>query len=196
LNEPIPGHGVFWSSAGGKSYPIPLRVLSFEQAYTARDPDYNKPAGKTFALELKRKFTKALKESRAAVPGAATSVADPKPPVAGGSSLFDDDGSGPAGDEPVDAPVDVMGTYIKAAFAKVANDAALMDKLKKGVPWAAIGKAIEAALPDVIENRNREAFKLIVRFLSETFGERDKAWETRSQPKRDGTGMTPWVYLK
>ncbi len=56
LNEPIPGHGVFWSSAGGKSYPISLRVLSFEQAYLARDPDYNKPTGKTYALELKGKF--------------------------------------------------------------------------------------------------------------------------------------------
>src|SRR5437899_10046781 len=43
LNEPIPGHGVFWSSAGGKSYPIPLRVLSFEQAYSARDTAYKMP---------------------------------------------------------------------------------------------------------------------------------------------------------
>ena len=38
LNEPIPGHGAFWSSAGGKSYPIPLRVLSFEQAYSGATP--------------------------------------------------------------------------------------------------------------------------------------------------------------
>ena len=50
FNEPIPGHGVFWSSAGGKSYPIPLRVLSFEQAYSARDPKYGMPTAKTFAI--------------------------------------------------------------------------------------------------------------------------------------------------
>jgi hypothetical protein len=97
----------------------------------------------------------------------------------------------------VDAPVDVMGTYIKAAFAKVASDTAFMDRLRtKGIPWAGVGKTIEAALPEVLEDRNKEAFKLVARFLNETFGERDKAWETKQQPKRDGTGMTPWVYLK
>lgn len=32
LNEPIPGNGVFWSSSAGKPYPIPVRVLSFENA--------------------------------------------------------------------------------------------------------------------------------------------------------------------
>jgi DNA helicase HerA-like ATPase len=26
LNEPIPGHGVFWSSAGETPYPIPIRA--------------------------------------------------------------------------------------------------------------------------------------------------------------------------
>ena len=34
LNEPIPGQGVFWSSVGGKPYPISLRVLPFERIYT------------------------------------------------------------------------------------------------------------------------------------------------------------------
>src|SRR6185312_15319700 len=40
LNEPIPGQGVYWSSAGGKPYPVPLRVFSFERLYHAQDPDY------------------------------------------------------------------------------------------------------------------------------------------------------------
>jgi len=31
LNEPIPGQGVFWSSVGGKPYPVSLRALSFEK---------------------------------------------------------------------------------------------------------------------------------------------------------------------
>src|SRR5690606_29610119 len=45
LNEPIPGQGVFWSSVGGKPYPVSVRVLSFENMYPVRDPEYNKPAG-------------------------------------------------------------------------------------------------------------------------------------------------------
>jgi DNA helicase HerA-like ATPase len=31
LNEPIPGQGVFWSSVGGKPYPVSIRALLFEQ---------------------------------------------------------------------------------------------------------------------------------------------------------------------
>jgi DNA helicase HerA-like ATPase len=201
LNEPIPGHGVFWSSAGGKSYPIPLRVLSFEQAYKARDSDYKMTRAKTYAEELKTKFSKALSDSRAAVPmDTPITVSRAASAASGVPSLFGDeeaDRGVESGDgEPVDAPVDVKETYTKAAFAKVAADPAFMDRIKKGIPWAGVGKAIEAALPEVLENRNKEAFSLVVRFLNETFGERDKAWETRQQPKRDGSGMTPYVYLK
>jgi len=38
LNEPIPGHGVFWSSSGMAPYPIPFRALLFEAAYKPLDP--------------------------------------------------------------------------------------------------------------------------------------------------------------
>ena len=198
LNEPIPGHGVFWSSAGGKSYPIPLRVLSFEQAYKARDPDYTMPRAKTFAEELRSKFSKALSDSRAAVPSDKPSTLSGATTTPSATlSLFDDSLDAEGGDnDSVDDPVDVKEIYAKAAFAKVAGDSAFMDRIKKGIPWAGVGKAIEAALPEVLEDRNKEAFRLVVRFLNETFGERDKAWETRQQPKRDGSGKTPWVYLK
>jgi hypothetical protein len=53
LNEPLPGHAVFWSSVGGKSYPVSLRVLSFEQAYSRLDPQYDRDAISTFASELR-----------------------------------------------------------------------------------------------------------------------------------------------
>ena len=44
LNEPLVGNGIFWSSAGGKSYPIPVRVLPFEELYEALDPKYERLA--------------------------------------------------------------------------------------------------------------------------------------------------------
>lgn len=53
LNEPIAGQGVFWSSVGGKPYPVSLRVLSFEQMYPVRDPRYNLPAAETYARKLR-----------------------------------------------------------------------------------------------------------------------------------------------
>jgi hypothetical protein len=50
LNEPIPGQGVFWSSAGSTIYPIPLRVLSFELLYKRLDQNYNRPAIDTYGI--------------------------------------------------------------------------------------------------------------------------------------------------
>lgn len=55
-NEPLPGHGSFWSSVAGKSYPIPMRVLSFEQQYAIFDENYDKPVADTFAQVLQEKF--------------------------------------------------------------------------------------------------------------------------------------------
>jgi hypothetical protein len=54
LNEPIPGQGVFWSSATKKPYPVGVRVLSFEKKYSMLDHDYNKPAGRTYAVGIKQ----------------------------------------------------------------------------------------------------------------------------------------------
>jgi DNA helicase HerA-like ATPase len=200
LNEPIPGHGVFWSSAGGKSYPIPLRVLSFEQSYKARDPSYNQPRAKTFAEELKGKFHAAVTASQAAVPASKPIAASPSNPQAS-FDLFDDDGSGESseesGEEAVNAPVDVMGAYADAAIAKVASDTALLNRIKtSGIAWFGIVKALEDALPEILDNRNNEAFKLVPRFLTETFGERDEHWETKTKPKKDGQGTTLWLYAK
>ena len=56
LNEPIPGQGVFWSSVEGKPYPVPVRVLSFEEMHCVRDPEYNMPAGNTYARGAGRRF--------------------------------------------------------------------------------------------------------------------------------------------
>jgi hypothetical protein len=56
FNEFIPGHAVFWSSVGGKPYPISLRVLSFEQKYSPLDATYERAAVDTFAQILKAQF--------------------------------------------------------------------------------------------------------------------------------------------
>src|SRR5690606_24613980 len=61
LNEPIPGHGVFWSSAGGRAYPLPVRVLSFENMVTVRDPNYELGAVDTFASQLRKRHAEAMR---------------------------------------------------------------------------------------------------------------------------------------
>ncbi len=63
LNEPIPGQGVFWSSVGGKSYPVSIRALSFERLFSMRDPNYKLPAGNTYAKLLRTTTFSAQSES-------------------------------------------------------------------------------------------------------------------------------------
>lgn len=66
LNEPLPGNGVFWSSAdgghdrAGNAYPIPLRVLSFEHNQSVRDPRRALPAIDAYAGRLARLTRQAI----------------------------------------------------------------------------------------------------------------------------------------
>jgi uncharacterized protein len=55
LNEPMPGQGVFWSSVGGKAYPVSVRVLSFEVMFQPLDPHYDQPAAATFAAAIRER---------------------------------------------------------------------------------------------------------------------------------------------
>jgi len=195
LNEPIPGHGVFWSSAGGKSYPIPLRVLSFEQTYSARDPKYALPAAKTFAQELKKRFHAAISASRADTPVTVESskVQSPMPTEQVSGQAEEDSETESA----VDVPEDVLATYTKAAIARVAGDKSFISRIRTyGMPWRGIVDALEKALPDLLDDRNHIAYTLVPQFLTETFGERGKGWETEQRPKKSGPGTTPWVVVK
>ena len=56
LNEPIPGQGVFWSSAGDRQYPVPMRGRSFEAQHTLQDPDSNRDAVATYAKQLRTRM--------------------------------------------------------------------------------------------------------------------------------------------
>jgi hypothetical protein len=196
LNEPIAGHGVFWSGApGGKSYPIPLRVLLFEQAYSPRDPKYNLPAAKTFPQELKKRFLEAVASSRAAAP-----VLARRPEVAAPThtGLFEDEDRSESGIEvTAEAPEDVLATFQRAAITRVAGDKLFLEDIQAhGMPWAGIVKAVAKALPDVLDDRSNIAYGLVRQFLTETFGEEGKGWATEKRPKKSGSGTTTWVVLK
>jgi hypothetical protein len=66
LNEPLVGHGVFWSSAPGtdrsaRPYPLPVRVLSFEAEHREpRDPSYSLGPVDCYAARLRGRFRGAL----------------------------------------------------------------------------------------------------------------------------------------
>jgi len=66
LNEPLVGHGVFWSGAPGtdraaRPYPLPVRVLSFEAEHRfRRDPAYSGEPVPCYASTLRARFRAAL----------------------------------------------------------------------------------------------------------------------------------------
>lgn len=186
LNEPLVGHGVFWSSAGGKSYPVPVRILSFETLYSARDPQYNLPAAKTFAQEIMTTFKAAVRASCSL-----KSVNQENEAV---SSAEDSEF---LSDEKVEEAQDVSEMYINSAIETFKNDTTTIERIKQnGWPWMGILKVLENGLPDVIDQqeRNKFAYRIVPRALNEVFGEGN--WDTERRPKRDGSGMTPWVILK
>lgn len=177
LNEPIPGHCVFWSSAGGKSYPVPLRVMSFEKMYTAADPTYTRPAAPTYAAQLRATFATRL----APAPGR---HAGPAP----------DSEEGEGAETPGTPPVDTQKLWVEEAVKRI-QETDLPEKVRtQGHPWKGIQVEIEGILPDHVVDKDHDAYRLMPQVLDALFGK--GAWTTERRPKKKGTGYTAYVTLK
>src|SRR5262249_51799616 len=125
LNEPIEGQGVFWSSVGGKPYPISLRASSFQQLFAMRDPDYNRPADATFARQLRETVA-----TVAATPE--ESARDDEIDRAESANAEDEFGA-----LPPEASGDAKSSIEAKAIASVRANAEILEKLnsKNGLPW-------------------------------------------------------------
>lgn len=180
LNEPIPGQGVFWSSVGGKPYPIPLRALSFEQKYTRLDPDYSKAEAETYARQLKAKFAQVLEESLEAMSG----------------PLFVAETDGSDGTMPEAEPVDAMSVFKQQAIEALRRNREFMERMHhKGIPWGVVKVYIADELPRTIEEQERGelAYTMVRETLEALFGTEDQGWHTYSAPRKDGK---PAIWVK
>ncbi|MDI3270076.1 MAG: DUF87 domain-containing protein, partial [Bacillota bacterium] len=162
LNEPIPGHGIFWSSVSGKAYPLPLRVLSYEDRYRVMDPHFQKEATATFARELKASPAPKAEEEDPAVEDEEGSPEDP--------------GEGPEGD------------YLKEVYDRVLRevgkgDGPLVEQVRQygrwGIFWAGVASAVKAAMPDDVEPNNSMVNDLVAKTMDHYFGKQ------RWRPERD-----------
>ena len=144
LNEPIPGQGVFWSSVGGKPYPLSIRALSFEEMYPMRDTSYSTLAGKTYAATI----------AELSVNG------ESKKPL----------GDVAAGDE-VEA-VDVKAQVEQHAIALLQGDSRLMEWLdsERGVAWGAVRAKLLEGLPEHFDDRGQFAYRLVPKAMDQICG--------------------------
>ena len=167
LNEPIPGQGVFWSSVGGKPYPVALRVLSFENIHQVQDAAYNRQMESTFAQKLREEYKKALEQATE-------------------TNQTDDVNTGTNGEsgEPVipslpgfeTEPVDALKAYQDKAIDTLRNNSDIVAKINgDGIPWGALKGFLVENLPSTLEDRDNVAFQLVKKALVQIYGE--KGWE-------------------
>jgi len=177
LNEPIPGQGVFWSSVGGQPYPIAIRALSFEDLYQLQDPNYNRDAVSTFALQIKQHFESVNAEFIA--------FAD----------LYKDNHVIQESDEQTqnETDVDYMQLYkdkaIETFHAQYKDNQEIRTN---GFPWGKIVGILQGYLPTHLDEINKIAYDLVLSALEMTFGERGIAWESEKKSSKTGKS-TVWV---
>lgn len=176
LNEPIPGQGIFWSSVGGKPYPVSLRALSFEKIYSMRDHDYNQPAGNTYAQTLRSIFS-----------GMGTIAATACVPEAQGAGILPIDELETGETE----KVDVMASIENLAINVFRQDDAIRQRLESpnGVPWYHIQNFLIEHLPEHLEDRRQFAYNLVSKTMNAVFGLQPEKWDTFKNPT---TGKT-WI---
>lgn len=168
LNEPIPGHGVFWSSSGDQPYTIPIRALLFEEAYKPLDPLYDRPGLDCYAGRLRRQLTGAL--------DAAVETAGGNPVTVGGTP-------------------DASETFKFAAIVQLAKDQDFQEKVRSqaGIKWGQVLARLVGFLPDTLgqspEQRKDWAVSqnLVKQALIEILGPEGHGWRTESRPPAQGS---------
>lgn len=157
LNEPIPGHGVFWSSVGGKPYPLSIRALSFEEMYPMRDADYSASAGKTYATAI---------------------------PVLGATVEPDDSSARTPDEHDVEAEViDVKAQVEQQAITRLQDDAQFLNWLAsdRGAAYGTAKARLLEGLPEHLDDRDQFAYHLVQPAMDQICG--DGQWETYKNEK-------------
>lgn len=180
LNEPIIGQGVFWSSVKGNAYPVPLRILSFEQMHKTRDPGYTLPEIQNYASTL-RGSTPA--EPTATAAPKPSSPSSPVPPVSSG----DEDAPNLA-----ETPPDALRSDTESAVAAVEQDADVRNQILqgKGIPWGVMMGKIEAALPASLRQDRNRIHRLVVEVVTKIVGgAQGDAWDTEQRTTQSGKSV-------
>ncbi len=193
LNEPIVGQGVFWSSAGRRQYPIPLRVRDFEGRNPLQDVDRNAAAPHTYARKLRDRIRSSITGSSS--PPAVQPAAAPSLSVdAGESAEIQPEPAVPKPEPADDTPeaLDVLRAIEAKAIEALRNDPICEQIRTDGRPWYGIQVVLMEHLPEGLDNPRDFAYGLVPKALTEIFGQQDHGWESFTNPR---TGKT-WARAK
>ena len=177
LNEPIPGQGVFWSSVGGKPYPVSIRALSFEELYEPADPSYSRCAVPTFADELRTSSAAVVEAARATLEQGTADheEIDSARPSSGIASSP----SQSAQNDEEEEGLDLEEHYRRAAVEAIRKNQGVMNALvEPGVKWSRLKFVIRDNLPDTLDDRDAKAFQLIRPTLETVLGVENQQWHT------------------
>jgi hypothetical protein len=206
LNEPLPGHGVFWSSASrrvdsaGNAYPIPVRIASFEENVAIRDPSNSGEAVQTYAGKLARKSQEriegvrdGLKERLSKKASGAVEGNGPHSAEVAEEEENEEETHGPvsAAEE-----LDLDKLYRRAAIESLRDDEETQQWLERGmIPWMGVQEALKRGVPaGSVPDVDRWAYELVPAALDELYGPQGKGWHTERRPrKEDPSRTTLWV---
>ncbi len=179
LNEPIPGHAVFWSSVSGKTYPLPLRIFSFEEQYRPLDAEYSSNGIDCYASRLKSEFSSAIADS--ATYSQESEMTEESPPI--------EEPSGNSG-------IDALSIHLIKVVSSLQNDQQFRNDLReRGIPWKGVMEKIKSYLPSIIHDRDNMAHHNVKFVMDKIFGDRN--WNTESRPSKSKQGgNTTWVVLQ
>jgi uncharacterized protein len=145
LNEPLVGHGIFWSSAPGtdqhaRPYPLSVRVLNFSKAHAIRDPnnDGSLLPG-VYAAELRAKFAEALERAVDAVRTGSEALVD----MTGDAHPAHIDTSSP----------DVEQAYRLAAIEGLRSEKSFWQKVRsqEGLKWGTVQWLLAKYAPEFLD---------------------------------------------
>lgn len=186
LNEPIPGHGIFWTSSKERPIPVSVRVLSFEEMYEPLDASYERGFVETYASQLRARMRSSVGL------GDDRGEGDPASPVDLGQLK-----EGEAQSELSDDVVDVLEIYSSQAINGFEADVETLKRLRgNGVPWKGVLEALKSHLPHDLQDREKMAHNLVPRALDHVCGPESEEWSTERRPSKSGSGYTTWVVIR
>jgi len=192
LNEPIAGHGVFWSGVAGRAYPIPLRIFSFEDAYKVRDPDYVASFANTYAAQLHKHFEEELHETVANTESMVEAVdaivhQDDLLPTDYIPSLWNAEGA---------ASGDTLTLYRARLIKGLREDQTSLTRLRaKGMPYKGVMETLKGFLPADFEDADNFVYNSLPLVLDGVFGK--GGWSRENKPSKSKLGATTvWVKAK